>query len=181
MNATTATSVAGSVGLTLNSCVCRNRVSRNDAPTPTTRPDDGEQHALAEHHPEHALPRGAHRHVNADLLPALAHRVREDAVGADRRQRERQAGGNHRAARARNRGRATVSANTSSIVRSFTSGSVGSIAADHAPDVGGERVERQRRTDHDVHVARREVDDARSLFGEKVDLRPGLLPTRPPA
>ena len=77
---------------------------------------------------------------------------------------------------ARKRGRAIVSANTSSIVRSLTSGSVGSIVADHAPDVGGQRLERQLRSHDDVHVARgAEIDSPRPLVGEEIDLGPGLL------
>ncbi len=180
MNATTATSVAGSDGLTLKSCVCRNRVRRNDAPTPDGQAHDGERHALAEHHPEHALPRGAHRHVNADLFPALAHRVPEDAVGADRGQRERQSGGNHQQLGQESWPRDRLGEH-------FVHGAQLDERqrrvhpADHAPDVGGERVERQRRSDHDVHVARRRVDDARSLIGKKVDLGAGLLRARHPA
>ena len=72
MNAATAVSVAGSVGLTLNSCACSSRVRPNDAISPVTKSDDRQPHPLTQHHPEHAAARRAERHVNPDLLRSLA-------------------------------------------------------------------------------------------------------------
>ena len=81
----TAMSVSGSDGLTLKSCVWRNRVSQNEASTPATSPTMVSRMPWPRIIREHVVARGAESHVNADLAPPFAHRVGQDAVGADRR------------------------------------------------------------------------------------------------
>ena len=158
MKAATAAIVAGSVGLTLKSCVCSSRVSTNDAATPTTRPTPREPHPLAEDHPEHALPRRAQRHVDADLLAPLADRVGEDAVGADRGQRQRQTGEITSSCAEEARPRDRLAEHL--VHRPQLDDRQRRIhRRDDAADVGGQRLDRQRRSHDDVHVARREVDE----------------------
>ena len=71
---------------------------------------------------------------------------------------------------ARNRGRETDSANTSSIVRSLTIGSVGSIACTIRRICGASDSTGSADADDDVHVARRELRDPRPLLVEEVQL-----------
>ena len=109
MNTATPVSVAGSVGLTLNSCACSSRVRPNDAARPATSPMIVSRSPCAEDHPEHAAARRAERHVDPDLLRPLADRVRQDAVGADRRERQREAGEDRQQLREETRPRRRVS------------------------------------------------------------------------
>ena len=174
MNATTAmntrhaVSVAGSVGFTLKSCACSSRVRPNDGDEAGDEADDRQPHPLPEDHAEHAAARGAERHVDADLLAPLADRVRQDAVGADRRERAARAPAKMPSSCARNRGRDTDAPNTSSIVRSLTIGSVGSIDCTHALRICGASAS----TGSDVRTTtfmlpRRERRAARPLLGRK--------------
>ena len=72
---------------------------------------------------------------------------------------------------ARNRGRCTASANTSSIVRMRTIGSDVSTSADRCAQLRRERLERQRRAHGEVHAGRRVLEDARGLLGKQEQLR----------
>jgi hypothetical protein len=126
MNTATDAIVAGSLGLTLNNCACSSRVSPNAAAIPTVQADEREPEPLAEHHAENGASRGAERHVDADLLAALAHRVGEDPVRPDGGKRQRQGGEQPEQLRHESGARHRLP-NTSSIVRSLITGSVGSM------------------------------------------------------
>ena len=90
MKTVTAAIVAGSVGLTLKSSVPSTR-ERSSAPTiPTTRPMPVSLAPCRRIRPSTLERRRAERHADADLAVPLRDAVRQDAVGADRREQQRE-------------------------------------------------------------------------------------------
>ncbi len=64
---------------------------------------EGQDEPAADHQPQHLAGAGAERHAHPDLLPPPRHRVGEEAVDPDHRQRQGEGGegGEERAAEAR--------------------------------------------------------------------------------
>ena len=110
-------------------------MSRSAPTMPTTRPMPVRSLPCPRTMPSTAAAR-AERHADADLVCALRHQVRQDAVGADRGDSSATPA-TRVSSCAMNRGRATDSANTSSIVRSLTIGSVGIRATARPGEIVG--------------------------------------------
>ena len=114
MSPETSASVAGSVGVTLNSIEVRTRV----APTAPAAPGDadaGERQALPQDERENLSPVGSQGHADADFLRALRDQVREYAVRADRREGPSASAAKIESSIVMNLGRAIASPKTSSI------------------------------------------------------------------
>ena len=87
-------SVIGSAGETWTSMDSRRRLTANDAASPMARPIPKGSIPCVEHEFENIVRRCANRHPNSNLLRALAHRMRDDAIQADRSQQQRDRGEN---------------------------------------------------------------------------------------
>ena len=125
MAAATATSVAGSFGSTSKSNVAINRVSASAPARPAAKPEQRQAEALAHDVSHHRAALRAERHADADLPAPLRDHVREETVGADRREQQREPG--EPAKQLRQQARAAHRlAEDPSIVRNLMTGSDGS-------------------------------------------------------